>query len=115
MGTISELKHMVVERSEELSEQVVPLPDTPDPREGMNDIHFGLLPGYQVLGKNNMHSKGGRRPGTGGLRTVIRGGVYMDLDVIILDDRLPNGPDGLPAQRANDVWQDQALVGNFLK
>jgi len=43
------------------------------------------------------------------------GGVYMDLDVIILDDRLPNGPDGLPAQRANDVWKDQALVGNFLK
>jgi len=186
--TISELKHMVVERSEELSEQVVPLPDTPDPREGMNDIHFGLLPGYQVLGKNNMSLselpwvyqcgiESAVRTGskvtlwhrgfeqgdlhddiTGGklrlkqhwfqrgtqtgdwwfANTVNRtltcpnaevtvsdyirqdilkrfGGVYMDLDVIILDDRLPNGPDGLPAQRANDVWQDQALVGNFLK
>jgi len=39
----------------------------------------------------------------------------MDLDVIILDDRLPHGPDGLPAQWANDDWKDHALVGNFLK
>jgi hypothetical protein len=43
------------------------------------------------------------------------GGVYMDLDLIILDNRLPHGPDGLPAQLANDVWKDQALVGNYLK
>jgi len=186
--TIFELKHMVDERSQEFSDQPVPLPDTPDPREGMSDIHFGLLPGYQVLGKARINLselpwvyqcgiESAVRTGskvtlwhrgfeqgdvhddiTGGKlklkphsfkkgtqtgdwwfahsanRTLtcpnaevtvsdyIRqdillrfGGVYMDLDVIILDDRLPNGPDGLPAQRANDVWKDQALVGNFLK
>jgi hypothetical protein len=43
------------------------------------------------------------------------GGIYMDLDLIILDDRLPHGPDGLPSQRSNDLWKDHALVGNYLK
>jgi len=164
------------------------LPDTPDPREGMTDIHFGLLPGYQVLGRTSINLselpwvyqcgiESAVRTGsrvtlwhrgfnqgdvhddiTGGklklkqhafqkgtqtgdwwfahssnktltcpnaevtVSDYIRqdilqrfGGIYMDLDVIILDDRLPHGPDGLPAQRANDVWKDQALVGNYLK
>jgi hypothetical protein len=39
----------------------------------------------------------------------------MDLDMIILDDRLPHGPDGLPSQIVNDFWKDQKLVGNYLK
>jgi hypothetical protein len=54
--TIAELKHMVEEHSQELfSERGMQLPDTPDPREGMSDIHFGLLPGYQVLGKTSIN------------------------------------------------------------
>jgi len=186
--TISEIKHMVDERSQELlPEQLLPLPDTPDPREGMTDINFGLLPGYQVDGKTNiklselpwvyqcgiesavktgskvtlwhrgfkqalhdditggkLHMKHhafvrGTQTGEWWFANSVNqtlacpnaevtvsdyirqdilqrfGGIYMDLDVIILDDRLPHGPDGLPAQRANDVWKDQALVGNFLK
>jgi hypothetical protein len=43
------------------------------------------------------------------------GGVYMDLDMIILDNRLPHGPDGLPSQQYGNGWADQVLVGNFLK
>jgi len=187
--TISELKTMVGQRSHELfPEQPLPLPDTPDPRAGMSDIHFALLPGYQVLGKTSIKLsempwlyqcgvEAAVRTGSNvtfwyrgfpegsvhdditdgevkikhhtfvkGTQTgdwwfansknhtldcpnaevtvsdYIRqdilqrfGGVYMDLDLIILDDRLPHGPDGLPAQMANDVWQDQALVGNYLK
>jgi len=185
--TISELKH-AVETLFQFSEELLPLPDTPDRREGMTDIHFGLLPGYQVLGKTSISLSElpwvyqcgiesavrtdskvtlwyrGFKQGdvhddiTGGklklelhafkrgtqtgdwwfahsdndtltcpnaevtVSDYIRqdilqrfGGIYMDLDVIILDDRLPHGPDGLPAQRANDVWKDQALVGNYLK
>jgi hypothetical protein len=182
---------MVDERSQELLKppgQLLPLPDTPDPREGMSDIHVALLPGYQVEGltsinlselpwvyqcgvesalqtgskvtfwyrgfesghvhddisggklKLKKHAfKNGTQTGDWWFKhsknrmltcpnaevTVsdyIRqdilqrfGGIYMDLDLIILDDRLPHGPDGLPAQRANDVWKDQALVGNYLK
>jgi hypothetical protein len=182
---------MVDEQSEYLlrpAGELLPLPDTLDPREGMSDIHFGLLPGYQVLGKTSINLselpwvyqcgiESALQTGskvtfwhrgfghgnvhddiTGGklrlrehafehgtqtgewwfansrnktldcpnaevtVSDYIRqdilqrfGGIYMDLDLIILDDRLPHGPDGLPAQRANDVWKDQALVGNFLK
>jgi hypothetical protein len=189
--TISDLKRLVGEHSQELllpAGQLLPLPDTLDSREGMTDIHFALLPGYQVAGLSNISLSElpwvyqcgiesalqtgskvtfwyrGFETGhvhddiTGGKlklkkhafvhgtptgdwwfansvdRTLtcpnaevtvsdyIRqdilqrfGGIYMDLDLIILDDRLPHGPDGLPAQRANDVWKDQALVGNFLK
>jgi hypothetical protein len=187
--TIAELKHMVEEHSQELfSERGMQLPDTPDPREGMSDIHFGLLPGYQVLSKTSINLselpwvyqcgiESAVRTGskvtfwyrgfltgdvhddiTGGklllrhhafkegtptgdwwfansknktltcpnaevtVSDYIRqdilqrfGGIYMDLDLIILDDRLPHGPDGLPAQMANEVWRDQALVGNYLK
>jgi hypothetical protein len=182
---------MVDEHSEYLlrpAGELLPLPETPDPREGMSDINFGLLPGYQVLGKTSINLselpwvyqcgiESAVRTGskvtfwyrgfdlgqvhddiTGGklrlrkhefehgtqtgewwfensrnatidcpnaevtVSDYIRqdilqrfGGIYMDLDLIILDDRLPHGPDGVPAQRANDVWKDQALVGNFLK
>jgi len=185
--TISELKH-AVETHVPFPEQHVPLPDTPDPRAGMNDIHFGLLPGYQVLGKTSINLSELPWVYQCGIESAVRtgskvtlwyrgfeqgdvhdditdgklklkqhaftkgtksgdwwfahslnntltcpnadvtvsdyirqdillrfGGIYMDLDVIILDDRLPHGPDGLPAQRANDVWKDQAMVGNYLK
>jgi hypothetical protein len=166
--------------------QVLPLPFFPDPREGMSDIHFALLPGYQFSGSTTIslselpwiyqcgiesalqtgstvtfwyrgfwhvhdditggelklkHHRFERGTQTGDwwlanswnktltcpnaevtVSDYIRqdilqrfGGIYMDLDMIILDDRLPHGPDGLPAQRANDVWKDQALVGNYLK
>jgi len=35
--------------------------------------------------------------------------------MIILDDRLPHGPDGVPSQNSNDIWKDHTLVGNYLK
>jgi len=167
----------------------VQLPDTPDPREGMSDIHFALLPGYQVIGESRIglselpwvyqcgiesslrtgskvtfwyhgfpegdvhdditdgklevkrHTfQSGTQTGDWWIAHSINdtlacpnaevtvsdymrqdilqrfGGIYMDLDLIILDDRLPHGPDGLPSQvNDNDVWKDHALVGNYLK
>jgi hypothetical protein len=189
--TISELKHMVEEHAEELLKpagELPELPNTRDTRAGMTNIHFALLPGYQVLGKTSinlselpwayqcgiesavltgskvtfwyrgfpegnvhdditdgqvevkLHSfQRGTQTGDWWFKHTVDenltcpnaevtvsdyirqdllqrfGGVYMDLDLIILDNRLPHGPDGLPAQRANDVWKDQALVGNYLK
>jgi hypothetical protein len=185
---MSEIKRMVEERSESFREQQVRLPNTSDPREGMSDIHFALLSGYQVLGESTIklselpwvyqcgiesavrtgskvtlwyrgfqgghviddisdgklnlrahafqhgtdtgdwwfaHSRDKKLLCPNAEVTVsdyIRqdilhrfGGIYMDLDMIILDDRLPHGPDGLPSQSVKDVWMDQKLVGNFLK
>jgi len=185
---MSEIKHMVEERSEEFPTQLFPLPDTPDPREGMSDINFALLPGSSVVGESSIklselpwvyqcgiesalrtgsnvtfwyrgflpghvhdditagkvklqhhtfqrgtqtgdwwfaHSSNGSLTCPNAEVTAsdyIRqdilqrvGGIYMDLDMIILDDRLPHGPDGLPSQNVKGIWNDQKLVGNYLK
>jgi len=186
--TISEIQHMVDGQSQGLRTQHVPLPDTPDLREGMSDIHFVLLPGYQVLGVSSINLSELPWVYQCGIESAVRtgskvtlwyrgfleghvhdditdgklnlkrhafqmgtqtgdwwfahssnktltcpnsevtvsdyirqdilqryGGIYMDLDLIILDNRLPHGPDGLPSQYGTDDWRDQALVGNFLK
>jgi hypothetical protein len=186
--TITEIKHMVDEHYPDMFKQHVQLRDTPDPREGMSDIHFALLPGYKVLGETSVNLselpwvyqcglESAVRTGSkvtfwyrgfpqghvhdditdgklhlkhhafqGGTQTgdwwhahsrnetltcpnsevtvsdFIRqdilhrfGGIYMDLDLIILDDRLPHGPDGIPAQHVTNAWKDQTMVGNYLK
>jgi len=185
---ISDIQNMVDGGSRH-SMTNLPLPDTPDQREGMSDIHFVLLPGYQVSKERRIklsdlpwiyqcgiesavrtgskvtfwyrgfrkrhviddittdgtlqlkyhtfqkgtqtgdwwfaHSKNNTLDCPNSEVTVsdyVRqdillrfGGIYMDLDMIILDDRLPHGPDGVPAQLVNYAWKDHALVGNYMK
>jgi hypothetical protein len=185
--TIYTIKDMVDRYSEEFDPHVQ-LSDALDPREGMSDIHFALLPGYQILGESSIDLsdlpwvyqcgiESAVRTGsnvtfwyrgfpeghvrddiTGGklqlkhhtfqsgtqtgdwwiahssndtldcpnsdvtVSDYIRqdivqrfGGIYMDLDMIIIDDRLPHGPDGVPSQNTNHVWKDHKLVANYMK